>query len=84
MGKTIISILLPKYLLISNYEKEVLNRGSYTSAQVLLNLLNKLRKRDKMLGKPGILRDFHNKFNKFNKTGAQMLDSVYHMTLKLF
>ena len=37
-----------------------------------------------MLGKPGILRDFHNKFNKFNKTGAQMLDSVYHMTLKLF
>ena len=22
-------------------------------------------------------------FNKFNKTGAQMLDSIYHMTLRL-
>ena len=24
-----------------------------------------------------------NKFNKFNNTGAGMLDSIYHMTLKL-
>ena len=40
-----------------------LYRGSYTSAYVLLNLLNE--------------------FNKFNNTGAQMLDSIYHMTLKL-
>ena len=39
------------------------------SAHVLLNLLNKLRKSDKMQG-------FHN-------TGAGMLDSIYHMTLKL-
>ena len=27
---------------------------------------------------------FRNEFNKFNNTGAQMLDSIYHMTLKLF
>ena len=26
---------------------------------------------------------FRNKFNKFNNTGAPMLDSIYHMTLKL-
>ena len=52
-------------------------------AQVLLNLLNKLRKRDKMLGKPRILSLFCNMFNKFNNTGARMLDSIYHMTLKL-
>ena len=26
---------------------------------------------------------FYNKFNKFNNAGAQMLDSIYHMTLKL-
>ena len=38
------------------------------SAHVLLNLLNKLGKRDKI---------------KFNSTGAQMLDSIYHMTLRL-
>ena len=25
---------------------------------------------------------FPDKFNKFNNTGAQMLDSIYHMTLK--
>ena len=26
---------------------------------------------------------FHNEFNKFNNTGAQMLDSIYNMTLRL-
>ena len=54
------------------------------SAHVLLNLLNNLRKRDKMQGLPSILSPFRNEFNKFNNTGARMLDSIYHMTLKLF
>ena len=54
------------------------------SAHVLLNLLSKLRKRDKMRGLPGILSLFRNEFNKFNNTGARMLDSIHHMTLKLF
>ena len=49
----------------------------------LLNLLNKLEIRDKMRGLPGILTFFRKEFNKFNNTGAQMLDSIYHMTLKL-
>ena len=52
-------------------------------AHVLLNLLNKLRKRDKMLGLSSILSLFHNKFNKFNNTGGGMLDSIYHKTLKI-
>ena len=43
------------------------------SAHVLLNLLNEL----------SILLRFCNKFNKFNNTGAQMLDSIYHMTFRL-
>ena len=51
------------------------------SAHVLLNLLNELGKRDKMRGLPSILSLFFcNEFNKFNKTGARMLDSIYHMT----
>ena len=53
------------------------------SAHVLLNSLNKLRKSDKMRSLPSILSLFRNKFNKFNNTGAQMLDSIYHMPLKL-
>ena len=63
------------------------------SAHVLLKWLNELRKSDKMRGLPSILsllrnklNKFRNKFNKFNiflNTGSQMLDSVYHMTLKL-
>ena len=57
-----------------------INRGSYISAHVLLNLLNSLRKGDKMLGKPHILSLFPNSFNKFNNTRARMLDSIYHMT----
>ena len=54
------------------------------SAHVLLNLLNELWKRDKMRGLPSILSLFRNEFNKFNNTGARMLDSIYHMTLTLF
>ena len=48
------------------------------SDHVLLNLLNKLGKRDKMRGLPSILYLFRNEFNKFNKTRARMLDSIYH------
>ena len=50
-------------------------------AHALLNLLNKLGERDQMRG----LSLFCNKFNKFNtcNTGARMLDSIYHKTLKL-
>ena len=50
------------------------------SAHVLLNLLNELGKRDKMLGLPSSLSLFRNEFNKFNNTRARMLDSIYHMT----
>ena len=50
----------------------LLNRGSYMSAHVLLNLLNELGKRDKMRGLPRILYPFRNEFNKFNNTGARM------------
>ena len=53
------------------------------TAHVLLNLLNKLRKRDKMRGLPSILSLFRNKFNTFINTRALMLDSIYHMILRL-
>ena len=53
------------------------------SAHVLLNLLNKLGKRDKMWGLLSILSLFLNKFSKFNNTRAWMLDSIYHMTLRI-
>ena len=58
-----------------------MNRGSYISAHVLSNLLNELRKRDKMRGLPSIIFLFRKEFNTFNKTGARMLDSIYHMQL---
>ena len=54
------------------------------SAHVLLNLSNELRKRDIMRGLPNFLSLVCNEFNKFNNTRARMLDSIYHMTLKLF
>ena len=47
------------------------------SAHVLLNLLNELRKRDKMRGLPSILSLFRNEFNKFNNTRALMEDPLY-------
>ena len=53
------------------------------SSHVLLNLLNELRKSDKMQGLSRILSLFRNKFNKFNNTRARMLFSINHMTLRL-
>ena len=53
------------------------------SAHVLLNLLNELWKRDTARGLPIILSPFRNEFNKFNKTKARMLDSIYHMISRL-
>ena len=46
------------------------NIGSYMSAHLLLNLLKKLGKRDKMRGLPSILSLYRNKFNEFNNTRA--------------
>ena len=42
------------------------------SSNVLLNLLDKLRKIDEMRGLPSILSLFRNEFNKFNNTRARM------------
>ena len=53
------------------------------SAHVLMNLLNELRKGDKMRGLPSILSLFRNEFHKFNDIGAGMLESIHHMTLRL-
>ena len=48
------------------------------SAHVLLNLLNKLEKSNKMRGLPSNLSLFCNESEKFNNTRARMLDSIYH------
>ena len=59
----------------------MINRGSYMSAHVLLNLLNELRKRDQMRGSPSILSLFGNEFNKFNNAETRMLHSIYHYVI---
>ena len=51
-------------------------------AHVLLNLFNELVKGGKMRNLPSILTLFRKEFDKFNNTGAQKLDSSYHITLK--
>ena len=53
------------------------------SAHVLMNLLIEFGKRDTIRGLPSILSLFRNEFKKINKTRAQMLDSIYHMALRL-
>ena len=59
-----------------------IHRGSYMSAHILLNLLNELGKKMRCKALLNILSVFPNEFNKFSNTGAQMQDSIYHMTLK--
>ena len=53
------------------------------SAHVLLNLLNELGKRDKMIGLPSILSIFAMSINAII-ADVWMLDFVYHMTLNYF
>ena len=53
-------------------------------SHVLLNLLNKLGKLDKMRGLPSILSLFRSELNNLTNTGARMLDFIHHMILKLF
>ena len=53
------------------------------SAHVVLGLFNELRKSDKKRCLPSILSLFRNKFNKFNNARVRVLDSIYHMLLKL-
>ena len=72
--------ILIVFICIGRYIR--IHRESYMSAHVLLNLLNELGKRDKMRGLPSILSLFRNEFNKFNKTRARVLDSIYHMALR--
>ena len=60
-----------------------IHRESYMSAHVLLILSNGLGKIEKFRGLPNILSLFRNGFNKFNNTRARVLDSIYHMTLRI-
>ena len=53
------------------------------SAHVLLNLFYELGKSDKMRGLTSILSLFRNEFDQLNYTEARMLDSIYHVTLKI-
>ena len=53
------------------------------SVHVLLNLFSELGERDYMRGYPSILSLFRIEFNKFNNTRARMIDSIYHLTLRL-
>ena len=76
------SLFYQSVLIFKDSFPVMMHRGFYMNAHVLLNLLNELGKRDKMLGLPNILSLFRNKFNKFNNTGARMLDYIYHMALR--
>ena len=59
-------------------------RNSYMSCHVLLNLLNESGGKEiKCKDGRALYLFFPNEFNKFNNTRAQMLDSIYHMTLRL-
>ena len=73
VGLQSVVVIFPDHIL--------LYRGSYMSAHVLLISLNELGKRDKMRGLLSILSLFSNEFNKFNNTGARILDSIYPMAL---
>ena len=50
---------------------------------MLIEFIKRVGERDKMRGLPNILSLFRNEFNKFNNTRARMLDSIYHMTLRI-
>ena len=64
-------------LSLKNMFLYAVNRSSYMSAHVLLNLLNKFEKKIRCEALLSILSVFPNKFNQFNNTGARMLKSHF-------
>ena len=50
---------------------------------MFIEFIKRMGKRVEMRGLPSILSLYSNEFNKFNNTRARMLDSVYHVTLRL-
>ena len=50
---------------------------------IFIEFIKRVVDKIKMRGLLSILSLFHNKFDKFNNTRARMLDSIYHMTLRL-
>ena len=65
-------VISKKYSEILKYVilKPIVYMYHRNSAHILLNLLNELRKSDKMRGLPSILSLIRKVFNKFNNTGA--------------
>ena len=64
-------ILACCFVNVVNAEKSIKKyKLSYVNVHVLLNLLNELRKSDKMRGLLRILSLFRNEFNKLNNTRA--------------
>ena len=53
------------------------------SAHALLSLSNESRNRDKMRGLPSIFSLFRDEFNNLNNTGARILDSIYHIYIRI-
>ena len=53
------------------------------SVNILFNLFSELRERHKMRSLPSVLSLFRNEFDQFINTGERMLNSIYHMTIKL-
>ena len=59
------------------------NKIFHTSAHVLLKLLNEFWKSNKMRGLRNIISLFRNEVNKFNNTGAQMVDYFLSHDIKI-
>ena len=65
-----------RLFLMKKHLRNAINRGSYMSAYVLLNLFYRLGSSNKMQSLLNILLLFHNKFY----IGVLMLESIYHIT----
>ena len=59
---------------MGSFSSETIHRGSYMSARVFTELPNELGKRDRIRGMPRMISLFRNAFNRFENTGARMLD----------
>ena len=62
-------------------QKKKKKKNRKSNIKLILQCVNLLMR--KMNDMPSILSLFRKDFNKFNNTRAQMLDSIYHMTLRL-
>ena len=77
------SVYLMQFTKLIQLPDNVNKRRILQRSSCFNEFIKRAGERDKMRGLPSILSLFRNELNEFNNTRARMVDSIYHMPLRI-